>query len=84
MSAPGPPDDAHEEHAFADSNGVRIHYIARGQSGPLLVMIRGFPDFWFTWRLQIPALAADHRVIAIVNPADCPHPCGDDGHPQEG
>jgi epoxide hydrolase 4 len=57
--------DGHEEHGFVDSAGVRIHYAAQGRHGPLLVMIHGFPDFWFTWRHQLPALATDHRVIAI-------------------
>ena len=30
---------------FADSDGVKIHYVTMGQ-GPLLVMIHGFPDYW--------------------------------------
>ena len=54
-----------EEHAFADNAGVRIHFASLGRNGPLLVLIHGFPDFWFTWRHQMPALAADHRVVAI-------------------
>ena len=65
MSSFNPLDDVGEEHGFADSDGVSIHYVARGRSGPLLVMIHGFPDFWFTWRHQMPALAADHRLIAM-------------------
>jgi pimeloyl-ACP methyl ester carboxylesterase len=65
MSAAGLPDDMQEEHGFAESDGVRIHYVARGRSGPLLVMIHGFPDFWFTWRHQMPSLATNHRVVAI-------------------
>jgi pimeloyl-ACP methyl ester carboxylesterase len=57
--------DDGEEHGFAENGGVRIHYVARGGGGPLLVLIHGFPDFWFTWRHQMPALAAGHRVIAV-------------------
>ena len=34
------------EHKYADANGVKIHYAALGQ-GPLVVMIHGFPDFWY-------------------------------------
>jgi pimeloyl-ACP methyl ester carboxylesterase len=60
MSSLASADGGHEEHGFVDSAGVRIHYAARGQHGPLLVMIHGFPDFWFTWRHQMPALATDH------------------------
>ncbi len=52
------------EDGFADSDGVKIHYVAAGQ-GPLVVLIHGFPDFWYTWRDQIPALAKRFRVVAI-------------------
>ena len=52
------------EHGYATNNGVRIHYAAMGH-GPLVVMIHGFPDYWYTWRHQMTALAADHRVVAI-------------------
>jgi epoxide hydrolase 4 len=52
------------EHHYADSNGVKIHYVALGK-GPLIVMIHGFPDFWYTWRKQMDALSADYRVVAV-------------------
>ena len=53
-----------EEHAYADNNGVKIHYAALG-SGPLVVMIHGFPDFWYTWRHQMAALSSSYRVAAL-------------------
>ena len=43
-------------HGYADSNGVKIHYAKLG-SGPLVVMIHGFPDYWYTWRAQMEGLA---------------------------
>ena len=49
---------------FADSNGVKIHYVTMGQ-GPLLVMIHGFPDYWYSWREQMPALSKHFQVVAI-------------------
>lgn len=53
------------EHKYADSSGVKIHYAALG-SGKLVVMIHGFPDFWYTWRQQMQALAqAGYRVAAV-------------------
>ena len=52
------------EHGFADSDGVKIHYVSTGE-GPLLVMLHGFPDYWFTWRKQMPALAEHFQVVAI-------------------
>jgi epoxide hydrolase 4 len=52
------------EHRFADNDGVRIHYAAIGE-GPLVVMVHGFPDFWYSWRHQMAALADDYRVVAM-------------------
>src|SRR5262245_52278849 len=49
---------------FADSSGVKIHYVTAGE-GPLVVMIHGFPDYWYTWREQMPALAKHFQVVAI-------------------
>jgi epoxide hydrolase 4 len=37
--------------------GVRLHYVEAGE-GPLVVLLHGFPEFWYSWRHQIPALAA--------------------------
>lgn len=51
-------------HGFADSNGVKIHYAEIGE-GPLVVMIHGFPDFWYSWRHQMGGLADGYRVVAI-------------------
>ncbi len=58
------------EHHYADSDGVSIHYALlgseHGDDAPLVVMIHGFPDFWFTWRDQMAALAdAGFRVAAM-------------------
>lgn len=56
--------DARVTHGSADSGGVKIHYASLGQ-GPLVVMVHGFPDFWYTWRHQMEALADRHQVVAI-------------------
>jgi pimeloyl-ACP methyl ester carboxylesterase len=54
------------EEGFVDSGGVKIHYVSLGKTeNPLIVMIHGFPDFWYSWRAQMPALAAKYRVVAI-------------------
>ena len=43
---------------------MRLHYVEAGE-GPLVVLLHGFPEFWFSWRFQIPALAAaGFRVVA--------------------
>lgn len=51
-------------HGFAMNGDVKIHYVTAGE-GPLVVMLHGFPDFWFTWRKQMPAIAESHQVVAI-------------------
>ncbi len=52
------------EHGYADSDGVSIHYASIGE-GPLVVMIHGFPDFWYSWRHQMNGLRDDFQVVAI-------------------
>jgi pimeloyl-ACP methyl ester carboxylesterase len=52
------------KHGYADSNGVKIHYASLG-SGPLIVMIHGFPDYWYTWRDQMEALSDKFQCVAI-------------------
>jgi pimeloyl-ACP methyl ester carboxylesterase len=51
-------------HGYANSNGVKIHYASMGE-GPLLVMIHGFPDFWYSWRHQMAGLKEHFQVVAI-------------------
>lgn len=55
--------DKYVTHGYADNNGVKIHYASIGQ-GPLIVMIHGYPDFWYTWRNQMVALAPHYQVVA--------------------
>ncbi|HLH38326.1 MAG TPA: alpha/beta hydrolase [Bryobacteraceae bacterium] len=56
--------EARVQEGYADSNGVKIHYASLG-AGPLIVMIHGFPDFWYTWRDQMSALADKFQCVAI-------------------
>ncbi|WP_153504186.1 alpha/beta fold hydrolase [Cumulibacter manganitolerans] len=51
-------------HRDITANGVRLH-VAEAGRGPLVVLLHGFPQFWWAWRHQIPALAdAGFRVVA--------------------
>ena len=50
-------------HQYATVNGIRMHYVERG-SGTLVVLLHGFPEFWYGWRNQIPVLAQHFRVVA--------------------
>jgi pimeloyl-ACP methyl ester carboxylesterase len=52
------------EHRFITANGIRFHYVTQGQ-GPLALLLHGFPEFWYSWRFQIPVLAeAGYCVVA--------------------
>ena len=51
-------------HRYADLGDVRLHYVEAGE-GPLVLLLHGFPQFWYEWRHQIPALVeAGFRVVA--------------------
>jgi pimeloyl-ACP methyl ester carboxylesterase len=56
--------DKYVAHHYAENNGVKIHYASIGK-GPLIVMIHGFPDFWYTWRNQMAALAPLFQLVAL-------------------
>ena len=48
----------------AEVGDQSLHYVEAGD-GPLVVLLHGFPEFWFGWRLQIaPLAAAGFRVVA--------------------
>ncbi len=52
------------QHKFVASNGLRMHYVEMG-AGPLVILCHGWPESWYSWRHQIPALAAaGFRVVA--------------------
>jgi pimeloyl-ACP methyl ester carboxylesterase len=55
------------EHRDVSANGIRLHVAECGRPGaPLVVLLHGFPDFWWTWRHQLPALAdAGLRAVAV-------------------
>ncbi|MBC6435319.1 alpha/beta fold hydrolase, partial [Nostoc sp. HG1] len=52
------------KHEYITTNGVKLHYVTQGE-GPLMLMLHGFPEFWYSWRHQIPEFAQDFKVVAI-------------------
>ena len=50
-------------HHYAEANGAKIHYVSGG-SGPVVVLLHGFPFTWYEWRKVMPRLAAKFTVIA--------------------
>jgi pimeloyl-ACP methyl ester carboxylesterase len=56
------PDISHRE---IPTNGIKLH-IAEAGSGPLVLLVHGFPESWYSWRHQIPALAAaGYHAVAV-------------------
>jgi pimeloyl-ACP methyl ester carboxylesterase len=54
-------------HRFIAANGARFHVAEAGTGvGPLVMLLHGFPQFWWAWRHQLPALAAaGYRAVAL-------------------
>jgi pimeloyl-ACP methyl ester carboxylesterase len=51
-------------HRMIEANGIRLHVAEQGE-GPLVVLCHGFPECWYSWRHQLPALAkAGFRAVA--------------------
>jgi pimeloyl-ACP methyl ester carboxylesterase len=51
--------DAELVHEFVRVNGLRLHVVKSGPAdGPVVLLLHGFPEFWYGWRSQIPVLAA--------------------------
>ncbi len=58
------PADLAVTHHFVQLPGLRLHYVELGE-GPLVVLLHGFPETWWSWRYQLQALAdAGFRVVA--------------------
>jgi len=51
------------EHRMVETNGVRLHCAVDGD-GPLVLLLHGFPECWYSWRHQLAALAPRFRVVA--------------------
>jgi len=50
-------------HHTTHVNNLKMHYVEAG-SGPPVFLLHGFPETWYAWRKQIPALAERYRVVA--------------------
>lgn len=66
-------------HGTATVNGVRLHYVEGGNGDPIL-LIPGWPQSWYAWRLVMPMLAASGRRVIAVDPRGM----GDSDRPASG
>jgi pimeloyl-ACP methyl ester carboxylesterase len=61
---PGMPTTETWQHREILTNGIRMHYVTQGE-GPLIVLLHGFPEFWYSWRHQISFLA-EHGYTVVA------------------
>ncbi|MEG5139030.1 MULTISPECIES: alpha/beta fold hydrolase [unclassified Microcoleus] len=54
--------DSEQQHIFVETNNIRLHCVSQGE-GELVILLHGFPEFWYSWRHQIPALARHFKVV---------------------
>jgi epoxide hydrolase 4 len=52
------------QHSYLKTNGIKLHYVSDG-SGELMLMLHGFPEFWYSWRHQIKEFSEDYKVVAL-------------------
>ncbi|PSB11901.1 epoxide hydrolase [Pleurocapsa sp. CCALA 161] len=52
------------QHKSIKTNGINLHYVSQG-SGKLMLMLHGFPEFWYSWRHQIKEFASDYHTVAL-------------------
>jgi len=54
-------------HRIIETNGIRMHITEQG-SGPLVLLLQGFPESWYSWRHQLAALAVALASIGVGIP----------------
>ncbi|HLZ64491.1 MAG TPA: hypothetical protein VKR06_46780 [Ktedonosporobacter sp.] len=52
-------------HRHVQTNGIALH-IAEAGEGPLVVLLHGFPELWYSWRHQLPAIASAGLIAAAM------------------
>ncbi|CAH0397585.1 unnamed protein product [Chilo suppressalis] len=53
-------------HKYIKVNNIKLHYVESGDpTKPLLIMLHGFPEFWYSWRHQIVEFKKDYWCIAV-------------------
>ena len=55
--------DAVFESRYAEVNGVKLHYVSKGE-GKLLMFVHGFPEFWYEWKDQLVEFGRDYQAVA--------------------
>lgn len=53
---------------WVEADGLRLHYVEQGTRSPPVLLLHGFPEFWYAWNGLLPGLAAERRAIALDLP----------------
>jgi epoxide hydrolase 4 len=53
---------AHWRHQFVQANHIKLHCVTQG-TGDLVLLLHGFPEFWYSWRYQIPVVSRYFQVV---------------------
>jgi pimeloyl-ACP methyl ester carboxylesterase len=51
-------------HHYPIINGIQLHYAEAGAGDELVILLHGFPEFWYSWRHQLAALGQSYHVVA--------------------
>ncbi|MHA1380433.1 MAG: alpha/beta fold hydrolase [Candidatus Helarchaeota archaeon] len=51
------------KHGYINTNNIRMHYVTYGK-GKLILLLHGFPEYWYSWRFQIAELGKHFKVVA--------------------
>jgi pimeloyl-ACP methyl ester carboxylesterase len=51
-------------HEYAKVNNVKLHYVKEGNGETLVILLHGWPEFWYSWQHQITALKEQYTVVA--------------------
>jgi pimeloyl-ACP methyl ester carboxylesterase len=49
---------------YAQIGGIRLHYAKAGDADRLVILLHGFPEFWYSWRHQLAALGDEYTIVA--------------------
>jgi len=52
------------QHAYAQLDDIRLHYVECGSGDDLVVLLHGFPECWYSWRHQLPVLGKRYHAVA--------------------
>ena len=59
-------DDSYGTHHYITVNNIKLHCVISGpENAPIMLMLHGFPEFWYSWRYQIREFNKDYRVVAV-------------------